>query len=170
MDIIIRQETAEDFTEIYNLVKSAFKTAKVTNGREQDFVNDLRGGECYIPELSLVAEDNGNVVGHIMLSGTYIVSNEAKLSTLLLAPVAVALEYRNKGIGARLINEGLRLAKELGYSSVFLVGDPRYYNRLGFRTSMNFGIRNSHKIPDEFVLALELVPDALSDANGIITW
>jgi len=112
------------------LVKIAFQTAKVSNGKEQDFVNQLRSSGCYIPELALVAEENGKLIGHIMLTKTYIVNGNSKFETLLLAPISVALEYRDRGVGSALIKEGFRLAKEMGYTSVLLVGDPAYYHKV----------------------------------------
>jgi putative acetyltransferase len=152
------------------LVKTAFETAKVSNGKEQDFVNELRTGGNYIPGLALVAEENGQLVGHIMLTHTYIVNCQDRIPTLLLAPISVALEYRNMGIGSRLILESSCLAKDLGHNSVFLVGDPAYYQRLGFKASIHFGISNTYGIPEEYVMGCELVPGALSGINGNITW
>jgi putative acetyltransferase len=63
----IRPETPQDFPFLYNFVKDAFKTAKISNGDEQNFVDKLRTIEGYIPELALVAEENSKIIGHIML-------------------------------------------------------------------------------------------------------
>ena len=164
--MIIRRETPEEFSQIYELVKVAFKTAKVSNGKEQDFVNQLRSSGSYIPELALVAEENGKMIGHIMLTKTYIVNSGNKFETLLLAPISVALEYRNRGVGSNLIKESFKLAKGMGYTSVILVGDPAYYHRFGFKTAVNFGIKHAHNIPDENVMACELVQDALCGIGG----
>jgi len=164
--MVIRRETPEEFSQIYDLVKVAFQTAKVTDGKEQDFVNQLRSNGNYIPELALVAEENGKLIGHIMLTKTYIVNSGNKFETLLLAPISVALEYRNRGVGSNLIKESFKLAKEMGYTSVLLVGDPAYYHRFGFKAAVNFGIKHIHNIPDENVMACELVPDALYGISG----
>ena len=164
--MIIRRETPEEFSQIYELVKVAFKTAKVSNGKEQDFVNQLRSSGSYIPELALVAEENGKMIGHIMLTKTYIVNSGNKFETLLLAPISVALEYRNRGVGSNLIKESFKLAKGMGYTSVILVGDPAYYHRFGFKAAVNFGIKHAHNIPDENVMACELVQDALCGIGG----
>jgi len=166
--VVIRRETPEEFSQIYDLVKVAFQTAKVSDGKEQDFVNQLRSNGNYIPELALVAEENGKLIGHIMLTKTYIVDRENKFETLLLAPISVALEYRNRGVGSNLIKESFKLAKEMGYTSVFLVGDPAYYHRFGFKSAVNFGIKHTHNIPDENVMACELVPGALDGISGTI--
>ena len=122
----IRQATPEDFDAIYSLVKTAFQTAKVSDGGEQDFVLKLRKGS-YIPELELVAEEDGVLIGHIMLTGASIRENGGCFGTLLLAPLSVALEWRAKGIGAALIREALAKAAALGHSSAVLIGDPGYY-------------------------------------------
>ena len=110
----IRQATPEDFDAIYSLVKTAFQTAKVSDGGEQDFVLKLRKGS-YIPELELVAEEDGVLIGHIMLTGASIRENGGCFGTLLLAPLSVALEWRAKGIGTALIREALAKAAALAF-------------------------------------------------------
>ncbi len=168
--MFIRRERPDEFPEIYNLVKIAFQTAKVADGREQDFVNQLRSGGNYIPELALVAEENGKLIGHIMLTRTYIDISGKKFETLLLAPISVVLEYRNKGVGSGLIKESFKLAREMGYTSVLLVGDPGYYHRFGFKASVDFGVKNADKIPDQYVMMCELVPGALAGINGTVSF
>ena len=168
--MIIRRETQEEYPQIYELVKIAFQTAKVTNGKEQDFVDELRSCGNYIPELALVAEENGLLVGHIMLTKFSIVADGVNSETLLLAPISVALGYRDKGIGSALIKESFKLAKEMGYTSVILVGDPGYYHRFGFRSAISFDIKHTPAIPDENVMACELVPDALLGIHGTIAF
>jgi predicted N-acetyltransferase YhbS len=164
--MIIRREKSEEFSKIYDLVKVAFQTAQVTNGKEQDFVNQLRSSGNYIPELALVAEDGGKLIGHIMLTRTDITGNKNKFETLFLGPISVLLEHRNKGVGSKLINESLKVAKTMGYTSIVLVGDPAYYHRFGFKSSANFGIRHVLDIPDENVMACELLPNALHSVSG----
>lgn len=168
--MIIRRETADDFSRIYDLVKTAFQTAKVSDGKEQDFVTQLRNSGGYIPELALVAEDNGKLIGHIMLTKTHVLNGGDKYQTLLLAPLSVLWEYRGKGIGSALVNESFRLAKEMNFTSVFLVGDPAYYSRFGFKSSITWNIKNTQDIPDEYVMACELNPDALGGLSGKISF
>lgn len=164
--MIIRQEKQEEFPQIYELVKIAFQTAKVSNGKEQDFVDELRSGNNYIPELALVAEEDNKLIGHIMLTEAHISNDSETFSTLLLAPISVVLEYRDKGVGSSLINESFRLAKSMGHTSVVLVGDPAYYGRFGFRSAIDFGIKHKLEIPDEYVMACELVPQSLDNVDG----
>lgn len=165
--MIIRKESEEEFNQIYDLVKIAFQTAKVSNGDEQNFVNKLRASGNYIPELALVAEENGKLIGHMMLTKAYIINDDHRHEVLYLAPIAVALEYRSKGIGSELIRESFRLARNMGYTAVVLVGDPAYYNRFGFKSAITFGIKPKMEIPDEYVMACELVPGALNGISGV---
>lgn len=164
--MIIRPEAEEDFSEIYDLVKVAFQTAKVSNGKEQDFVNQLRSSADYIPGLALVAEEGEELIGHIMLSKTFIAGSGNKFDALLLAPIAVKLAHRHKGVGAALIHESFRLARALGHQAVLLVGDPAYYHRFGFRPAISFGVKHAMEIPDENVMACVLTPGALDGVKG----
>jgi len=165
--MIIRQETPEDFSRIFELVKVAFQTAKVSNGKEQDFVNQLRAGENYIPELALIAEEDGQIIGHIMLTEAHVVEGEDRFSALLLAPLSVALDHRKKGVGSQLVKESFYLSREMGYTAVLVVGDPDYYSRFGFYRASSFGIKPTHSLPDESVMACELVPGALRKVKGV---
>lgn len=88
--MVIRKERQEEFHQIYDLVKTAFQTAKVSNGKEQDFVDQLRSGGGYIPELALVAEEDGKLIGHIMLTEMYITDGSKKFKSLLLAPTSAS--------------------------------------------------------------------------------
>jgi len=164
--LIIRQENPSEFQDIYYLVKEAFQTAKVADGNEQDYVNKLREGSNYIPELALVAEEDGVIVGHIMLTKTYITAADSKFEALLLAPLSVALEYRNRGVGSKLVLESFELAKKLGYKAVFVVGDPAYYSRFGFKSIAFFAIKHDPPIPDPYVMAYGLAPGALFGVTG----
>ncbi len=166
--MIIRREAPQDYARIYDLVKVAFQTAQVTNGKEQDFVEQLRSSRDYIPELALVAEQDGELIGHIMLTRTYITRRDDKVEALFLGPISVVLERRNQGIGSALMNESLRLAKAMGYQSVFLVGDPAYYHRFGFQPTAKFGIKELEPIPDEYVMVCQLDDNALAGITGTI--
>jgi putative acetyltransferase len=166
----IRPERESEFPRLHELVKTAFATAKVSNGDEQNFVDRRRAGGDYIPELALVAEDEGELVGHIMLTRTFVSTAAGPRPALLLAPLCVVLERRRQGVGARLIEAALDRARKLGPGAVALVGDPAYYSRFGFRPCASFGIANANGIPDPYVMALELAPGALADAAGSITF
>ncbi len=167
-DLLIRPETDKDLPEIYELIKTAFATARVADGDEQDFAVRLRRGPGYIPELALVVEHKGRLIGHIMLTRFQVNTPAGRLEALLLAPVSVLLEHRNQKVGSRLILEALKRATAMGHKAVFLVGDPAYYSRFGFEASARFGIKNADGIEDKYVMSKELVPGVLKNASGTI--
>jgi len=166
--MIIRQEKKEEFGEIYNLINEAFKTAEVYDGTEADYTNALRESGKYIEKLALVSEENNELIGHIMLTKLKIVTSDSEIEELLLSPICVSFENRNKGVGGMLIRESFKLAKEMGYSAVFLCGNPAYYSRFGFKNTTEFGIKNTSEIPQQYVMGCELFCDALKDITGTI--
>ncbi|MCL1901438.1 MAG: GNAT family N-acetyltransferase [Firmicutes bacterium] len=87
----IRTEKEADYKKIYELVKRAFETAKVSDGDEQDYVEALRRSDRYIPDFALVAEDDGKLTGHIMLTKTFIKTDTEQIECLLLS--AARLNY-----------------------------------------------------------------------------
>ncbi len=167
-NVAIRGERPADHDAIYELVKEAFSTAPVKDGGEQDFVNELRSGPGYIPGLALVAEEDGALVGHIMLTVTKIRGADSEHNVLLLAPLCVELSHRNRGIGGALIKESFLRAMDLGYNAVVLVGEPLYYHRFGFVSASRFGIHDKKDIPEGYLMAVELRQGALNGCGGVV--
>lgn len=148
----IRPEAPADFAEIYELVKIAFAGAEHTNGDEQNLVNRLRHSPYYLPELALVAEQDGKLAGHIMFTKTKV----GQLTCLVLAPLAVLPEFQGRGIGGALIREGHKRASELGYGYSFLVGHAGYYPRFGYIRASTLGVTCSLELPDENFMVCDL--------------
>lgn len=161
----IRQAQPGDFPAIYDLVKTAFATAQVSDGAEQEFVLELRAGENYLPDLEFVAEEGGALVGHVMLTRTEVIGAPA-VNALLVAPLCVALEHRSTGLGSKLMEHGLSRGREAGFHAAFLVGDPNYYGRFGFRRVDALNIENDSEIPDQYVQGLALLPEGLDGVTG----
>ncbi|THB75191.1 MAG: N-acetyltransferase [Desulfobacteraceae bacterium] len=101
------------------------------------------------PLLSLVAQENGNFIGHILFTKVKIIPEAEPVSASILAPLAVLKEYQDKGIGARLIKEGLNLLKQSGVDLVFVLGHPGYYPRTGFTPAGVHGFEAPYPIPEE---------------------
>lgn len=152
MPIIIRQETNNDYPEVFNLIKNTFKLAEHTDGDEHNLVERLRKGDAFIPELSLVAEYNNEIIGHILFTKVKV-GNTIQLA---LAPLTVSTNYQRQGIGTKLIKEGHRIAQNLGYEYSIVLGDPNYYSRFGYLPARNFGIKSPFTIPEEFFMAINL--------------
>ena len=104
--MLIRQETGSDFDAVYTIVQEAFAAAEHSDGNEQDLVTELRGSAAFIPELSLVAETDGKLAGHIMFTRGSVGGK----TILVLAPLAVLPEYQQHGIGSALIPSGTLIA------------------------------------------------------------
>lgn len=114
--------------------------------------------------MSLVAEVDGEIVGHILLTKAKVGSKEV----LALAPLAVAPKWHGKGVGSKLVLESHRIAKELGYMGIALLGDPNYYTRFGYLKSESFGITCPFEVPSEFYMAIELFENSLNDVEGTV--
>ena len=119
-DVIIRSETEQDYSSIREIHRSAFHRAD-----EGNLVDNLR--EMGFAAVSLVAEQNGQVVGHILFSKL-----EEPAKALALGPVGVSPDVQSHGIGSALIRKGLEQVRVEGWMTIFVLGSPTYYNRFGF--------------------------------------
>jgi predicted N-acetyltransferase YhbS len=90
--------------------------------------------------------------------------------SLALAPMAVLPKYQKQGIGAKLIKEGLKKAKKIGFDSVFVLGHKDYYPRFGFEKASRWNIKCPFKVPDEAFMAIELSVGALKERSGIVEY
>jgi putative acetyltransferase len=147
--MIIRQETTSDIEAITQITIAAFRTLPISNQTEQFIIKALRAAGALT--LSLVAEIDGRVVGHIAFSPVTI--SDGSKNWYGLGPVSVLPDYQRQGIGKLLINEGLSLLKQLGGQGCALVGDPNYYKRFGFK---NFPELFHEGIPQEVFLVLSI--------------
>lgn len=160
----IRKENSSDYEKIYNLVKEAFESATHSDGNEQDLVNELRGGNSFIPELSLVATENGEIIGHILFTKANVGNEEV----LVLAPLSVLPKFQNKGIGSALIKEGHNIAKSLGYEYSFVLGDNNYYSRFSYIPATNFNVLLPEGILDKYFMAKKLIENPKSISGKLI--
>jgi len=145
--MIIRNETKFDIEAISEITIAAFRTLAISNHTEQFIINALRDANVLI--ISLVAEIDGKVVGHIAFSPITI--SDGSLNWYGLGPVSVSPESQKQGIGKALVNEGLSLLKDMGGQGCALVGDPTYYKQFGFK---NIPDLIHEGIPQEVFLVL----------------
>jgi len=165
MNLIIRQESEKDYRGITRCNDLAFKQKG-----EGVLVEAIRKNPKYIPELSLVAEVDAEIIGYILFFPIIIESNQNNFSSLSLAPMSVVPEYQNKGIGTELVKNGLKKARELDFESVIVLGHEKYYPRFGFKPASNWNIKSPFSVPDEAFMAIELIPNALIEVNGIVIY
>lgn len=156
--MIIRREEERDRAGVYTVNAAAFQR----NG-EADVVDILR--EEADPVVSLVAEDNGEIVGHIMFSPVTITGHPDR-KVMGLGPMAVLPERQRAGIGSQLVARGLEACGELGFGAVVVLGHPWFYPKFGFIPASRYGIGCEYNVSDDVFMALELVPGYFKSISG----
>ena len=161
--MLIRPETAADVAAIHDVNFRAF-------GRESEarLVASIRASAGFIPDLSLVAVEEANVVGHILFSRIGIRAPHAAVEALALAPLAVRPESQNQGIGSTLTRHGLEACRRLGHRIVVVVGHPNYYPRFGFSSARARGLDAPFR--DEAFMVIELTAGALDGVRGTVEY
>lgn len=161
---MIRSEQQIDYGDISKVNDLAFGQKN-----EGEMIINLRANKEFIPELSLVYEEDNKLIGHILFYPLDIVNNNIRFNSLSLAPVAVLPDFQNMGIGSQLIEAGLSKAKEMGFTSCVVLGHPEYYPKFGFERASIWNIKPPvDEIPDEAFMAVELVPGSLKGISGVV--
>ena len=169
--LLVREEHAGDVAAIHRVNLLAFG-----GPGEAALVDHLRvHGKL---RISLVAEQGGEVVGHIAFSPVRFIDEDAAgrpqarpaspagAGGLGIGPMAVAPEHQRRGVGGHLMRAGLERCRAQGVPWVIVLGHPGYYPRFGFTPASGFGVRCAYPAPDEAFMALELVPGALRGVAG----
>lgn len=170
MTITIRQEKSSDFKAVFDLIENAFKAESFSDHKEQFLVERLRKSNAYIPELSMVAEVENKIVGHILLTKLKIKNGRNEFGSLALAPVSVLPEYQGNGIGGTLIEQAHNTAKLLGYESIVLLGHEKYYPKFGYEQADKYGIELPFDVPKENCMVIELTENGLREVNGTVEY
>ena len=162
-DILIRPQVAADDADVFTVNERAFGQLA-----EPRLVEKLRQAPDVIPELSLVAVLDGQILGHILFSLVTLETVQGNMPVLALAPMAVLPEYQNQGIGSMLARHGLAEARRLGYGIVVVLGHSAYYPRFGFSRSTEYSIRCAYEVPEEAFMVMALQAGALEDVHGVV--
>ena len=160
--MLLRFEKEGDIKGIHSVHVQSFET-----DQEAKLVDDLRLNGLDL--ISLVAEENQKIIGHILFSPIHLDSN-IKLKMMGLAPLAISPNYQNRGIGSSLVWKGLYICKQEKIKSVAVLGNPNYYSRFGFESSVNFGIRSDFNVNPEVFLLKELETGILFGCDGIVKY
>ena len=160
---VIRGEKEGDRQGVRRVNETAFGQPA-----EADLVDALRSAGA--AEGSLVAEADGQIVGHILFSPVSIAEAGESLIIAGLAPMAVLPSYQRRGIGSLLVKQGLEDCRKAGVQAVVVLGHPDYYPRFGFRRASYWGLQNEFGAPDEAFMALELTSNALSGSAGMVRY
>ncbi|RKR08673.1 putative N-acetyltransferase YhbS [Flavobacterium sp. 90] len=170
MEIKLRRENEKDHKSVFQLIEKAFENEEYSDHKEQFLVERLRKSDAFIPELSIVAEVGNEIVGHILLTKLEIKNDTTSFESLALAPVSVLPEFQGKGIGSKLILYSHKIAKELGYKSIILLGHQDYYPRFGYELTNKYGIEMPFDVPAENCMVIALTENGLSGVNGKVVY
>lgn len=160
MNPVIRQELSSDVAAIHALTVAAFLNAPHTAHTEQFIVDALRRAGSLT--ISLVAEQDGEVVGHVAVSPVTI--SDGSGGWYGLGPISVRPELQRRGIGSLLMEAALGLLQERGAAGCALVGDPAYYSRFGFKPNSGLLLRG---VPPEY---FQVLPFGPSLPCGVVTF
>ncbi len=161
--MIERAETPADQAAVRRVNQLAFGTDD-----EANLVDALRDHAS--PYISLVAVEDGQIVGHIFFSPVTIESETSTFTAIGLAPMAVLPEYQRRGIGSALVGYGLRECRRIDHDIVVVVGHAEYYPRFGFTPAREKGLRCEYDVPDDVFMVAELSPGALAGREGLVRY
>lgn len=160
--MIIRNETSQDYAAVHKINSDAFDTEA-----EAALVEGLRSNAE--PIISLVCEDEGELVGHILFTPVSL-EGHPDCPIMGLAPMSVTPRRQGEGIGSDLVHAGLDQCRQLSYGAVMVLGHPGYYPRFGFVPASRFCIRSRYDAPEEAFMALELEAGFLEEVEGTVRY
>ena len=158
----LRSEEPGDFEAIDRVNRSAFGQPD-----EAEIVARLRISEAFIPGLSIVAEEDHEVVGHILFTRVQL-DPPSEVRVISLAPMAVLPDRQRRGIGSELVRRGIEVATDLGEEVVVVVGHPEYYPRFGFELASGFGLTNPLPGVEEAFFAKTLRDDVRIPSGEVV--
>ncbi len=162
-EIQVRKENADDIRAIDVVHLSAFE-----GDEEVGLINALRDSSGFVADLSLVAEFNGRIVGHILLTRIHLLQGKEQKNILALAPMAVVPSQSHRGIGSDLVQASIDKAKALNHGAIVVIGHPDFYRRFGFRQAKDLDLETNITVSNDLVTVLELQQDALSGGGTVI--
>lgn len=166
MNITLRNITEKDHYQVELVAKRAFWNLNAPGCDEHYLVHKLWDAPCYIPEISLAAWVDDNLVGAILYSKARIETAHGSMDILTFGSLCVDPDVQKMGIGKKLLLESMRLAAERGYKAIFIFGVPEYYPKFGFRTADQFVIMTPDGSNFDAFMGYELQKDALKGVSG----
>ncbi len=158
--VVVRAETPEDVKAIDVVNLSAFQ-----GEAEAQLVDSVRQSPDFVRDLSLVAEINGRIVGHALLSKIKLNRDSKVENVLALGPMSVVPSQSHRGIGSALIDAAVSRARGMRYTAIVVAGHPDYYLRFGFKPAADFKLSANLNLPSDCVTAMELEPGALGQGG-----
>ena len=163
MKTIIRNETPADYRSVETLTREAFWNQNSPGCQEHYFVNQMRNHPDFLPELAFVLELDGQLIGNVMYTKSWLVDEQGNRKTILsFGPVSIHPDYQRKGYGKQLLEHSFAAARELGYDAIVIFGDPDNYVARGFQSCKKHNVcLEGDRFPTA-LLVKELIPGTLS--------
>jgi len=167
MEVRIQRTTEKDFSQTENITRESFWNLYKPGCDEHLVLHTLRNSKSYISNLDLIAIFEKEIIGHIISTKAKVVdslNNEHEI--LCVGPLSVLPKFQKQGIGSKLLNESIKVAKESGHRGMILFGNPEYYHRFGFRNAQEYSITTKDYQNFEPFMALELQRNGLANVKG----
>lgn len=161
--ITVRSETTDDIKAIDVVHLSAFE-----GDDEVGLVEALRESSGFRPELSLVAEFHGRIVGHVLMTPVRLQRGKNGLDILALAPMAVVPSQSHRGIGSELVTAAMEMAGKHGFPAIVVIGHPDFYQHCGFLSGSQFGLSTNLPVAENLISAVEIEKGSLKDGGHVI--
>lgn len=166
-NITIRPETESDDRAVENLTREAFWNVYSPGCMEHYVLHCFRTDPAFVPELDLVMELNGTLIGHIMYARSEIACSDGRaLPIMTFGPISIAPEYKRQGYGKCLLDYSMEKAKEMGAGALAITGNILFYGKSGFVPAKSKGIRYADDPDASYLLIKELTPGFLSGISG----
>ena len=169
--IIIRRETKSDYRAVENLVRESFWNVYRPGCYEHYVLHCLRDDPAFVPELDLVMEKDGELIGQNMFMRARIQADDGRsIPIFTMGPICIAPAYKRQGYGKLLLDASLEKAAAMGCGALCFEGNILFYGKSGFAYASGFGIRY-HDLPEgadaSFFLCRELIPGYLKGVTGV---
>ena len=166
-NITIRPETKSDDRVVENLTREAFWNVYRPGCMEHYVLHCFRADPAFVPELDLVMELDGTLIGHIMYARSEIACSDGRaLPIMTFGPISIAPEYKRQGYGKCLLDYSMEKAKEMGAGALAITGNILFYGKSGFVPAKSKGIRYADDPDASYLLIKELTPGFLSGISG----
>ena len=166
LDVLLRPEEEKDYNSVENLTREAFWNVYKPGCDEHLLIHNMRNKQEFIKDLDYVAVFNDEVIGNIVYAKAKIMGVNKEYDVITFGPVSVLPMYQKRGVGKKLIEHTVTKAKEMGFNAIMIYGNPKYYERFGFKNSREYSITDMEGNYNDALMALELYPKSLKNING----
>ena len=166
-NIIIRNETPADYRTVENLTREAFWNVYRPGCLEHYVLHTFRTDPAFVPELDLVMEKDGEIMGHVMYVRSAIKTDDGRtIPIMTFGPISIAPQFNRQGYGKVLLEYSMEKAKEMGAGALAITGNIDFYGKSGFVVSKNRGVRYEDDPDADYFLIAELEPGFLNGITG----